>query len=155
MRLHELCQKLTPINTNYVNLPIQEGFDWTQLVDAPFFELYLVVFRSIRRATADQALLKEHDDRAYEEAVRAGGLLRYFKGQVNERRECLSFCLWESREQAKVAAGGCSHQVAARIWTEMYEVYDLERYLLGRTGDGTVTFRSLVADHARSSAAAG
>ena len=152
--LYESCQKLASINTNYADFPIEEGFDWARLSDAPFYELYLVVFRSVRRAAADPALLKEYDDRAYEEAVRAGGLLRYFKGQVNERRECLSFCLWESRNQARAAAGGCSHQAAAGIWTEMYEVYDLERYLLTKAGDGAVTFRPLAADHAESSAAA-
>jgi hypothetical protein len=58
------------------------------------------VFRSVRRATAELGLLKEHDDRAFEAALEAGGLLRYFKGQMNQRRECLSFCLWERKEQA-------------------------------------------------------
>ena len=54
-------------------------------------QLYLVVFRSVRRPEADLVLLREHDDRAYEEALQAGGLLRYFKGHANERGECLSF----------------------------------------------------------------
>ena len=58
------------------------------------------VFRSVRRAAADLARLKEHDDQAYAAALEAGGLLRYFKGEVNGHRECLSFCLWERKEQA-------------------------------------------------------
>ncbi|CAN5714174.1 hypothetical protein BH24ACT22_BH24ACT22_10890 [soil metagenome] len=150
-RLEAACQKLAPIHPDYANLPIEDGFNWTFCLHGASFErLYLVVFRSVRRPTADLDLLKEYDDMAYEEARQSGGLLRYFKGQSNERRECLSFCLWESREQAREAAGGSSHQVAAGIWTEMYEVYDLERYLLTKSGDGDVVLEPLVADHARS-----
>ena len=55
----------------------------------------------MRRVTAELRLLKEHDDRAFKAALKAGGLLRYFKGEMNQRRECLSFCLWGSREQAR------------------------------------------------------
>jgi hypothetical protein len=35
--------------------------------------LYLVVFRSVRRPKADLDLLREHDDRAYAEALESGG----------------------------------------------------------------------------------
>jgi hypothetical protein len=58
----------------------------------------------MRRPSADLDLLREHDDRAYEKALQSGGLLRYFKGEANEQRECLSFCLWETRGQAMRAA---------------------------------------------------
>jgi hypothetical protein len=102
-----------------------------------------VVFRSVRRATADLGLLKEHDDRAYEAALEAGGLLRYFRGEMNERRECLSFCLWESREQAVAAAGGASHRNAARVTAKMYESYTLERYELTSDGAAGLLFRWL------------
>jgi hypothetical protein len=96
--LYEACRQISPIKQDYANLPIEEGFDWSSsLGDIPFDRLYLVVFRSVRRPTADLRLLKEHDDRAYEAAREAGGLLRYFRGEMNEHRECLSFCLWASR----------------------------------------------------------
>jgi hypothetical protein len=72
--------------------------------------------------------LQEYDDKAYAEALEAGGLLRYFRGSMNERGECLSFCLWESRQQARRAAGGASHREAAEITAEMYQSYVLERY---------------------------
>jgi heme-degrading monooxygenase HmoA len=133
--LYEACQQLTPINPDFANLPIEEGFNWSScLEEACFDRLYLVVFRSLRRATADPDLLREYDDRAHADAKVAGGLLFYFKGLMNERRECLSFCLWESREQARRVAGGASHREAAAITAKMYESYTLERYELIRQG---------------------
>jgi hypothetical protein len=140
--LFEACQRISPINPAYANLPIEEGFNWSLcLDDARFEELYLVVFRSVRRPAADLDLLKEHDDRAYEEAVEAGGLLRYFKGEVNGRGECLSFCLWESRERAVTASASASHRKAARTTAQIYESYTVERYELARGEAGDVVFR--------------
>jgi hypothetical protein len=144
--LYEGCQRLCPIDPAYVNLPIEEGFNWSScLSDARFEGLYLVVFRSVRRAAADLALLTEHDDQAYGAALEAGGLLRYFKSEVNGRRECLSFCLWESREQALAASGCATHRRAAQLSAEMYESYELERYDLVKTG-GSLVFRPLEGD---------
>ena len=129
--LHRACQQISPMHPDYATRPIQDGFDWaSSLAGCPFDRLYLVVFRSVRRSTADLDLLREHDDRAYAEALRSGGLLRYFKGNANERRECLSFCLWETREQAIEAAGAASHRSAAGISVRMYESYVLDRYWL-------------------------
>jgi hypothetical protein len=141
--LYEACRRIFPINPDYANLPIEEGFDFPARLDGfPFDRLYLVAFRSVRRPDADLKLLKEHDDRAYEAALEAGGLLRYFKGEMNERRECLSFCLWESREKALEAAGGASHRTAASVTAQMYESYTLERYELVKGARGLI-FRRL------------
>lgn len=129
--LHRACQQISPIHPDYATRPIQEGFDWAStLAGSRFDRLYLVVFRSVRLPTADLEVLREYDDRAYAEALESGGLLRYFKGTMNERRECLSFCLWETREQAVKAAGASSHQSAAGISVRMYESYLLDRYWL-------------------------
>jgi len=143
--LHEACQRVFPIHPNYAVLPIQTGFDWSALSGCSFDGLYLVVFRSMRRMTADLDLLREYDDRAYEEAVGSGGLLHYFKGDADEQNQCLSFCLWESREDARRAAGGKMHGEAARITTEMYESYLLERYELtsGEDIEAELVFRRL------------
>jgi hypothetical protein len=129
--VHTACQQICPIYPDYATRPVQEGFSWySSLAGCAFERLYLVVFRSVRRPSADLALLSEHDDRAYEKALQSGGLLRYFKGEANERGECLSFCLWETREQAIEAAGAASHQSAAEISVRMYESYVLDRYWL-------------------------
>jgi hypothetical protein len=144
--LVQACRRLSPIHSDYATLPIQEGFDWYPcLADVHFDRLYLIVFRSVRRATADLELLREYDDKAYDEALEAGGLLHYFRGSMNERRQCLSFCLWESPEQARRASGGTSHRAAAGLAAKMYESYALERYDLLRVGGlkGDLVFRRL------------
>ncbi len=129
--LHLACGRISPLYPDYATRPIEDGFNWSSaLAGCRFEKLYLVVFRSVRRPKADLDLLREHDDRAHAEALEGGGLLRYFKGQANERRECLSFCLWEIREQARGAAGAASHRSAAGISVEMYESYVLDRYWL-------------------------
>ena len=129
--MHRACQRISTLYPDYATRPIQDGFSWSSsLVGCPFERLYLVVFRSVRRPNADLALLHEHDARAYAEALESGGLLRYFKGEANERGECLSFCLWESRQHAIEAAGAASHRSAARISAQVYESYVLDRYWL-------------------------
>jgi len=143
--LYEACQQLSPIHPDYATLPIQEGFNWSSsLGDARFERLYLVVFRSLLRETADLELLYEYDELAHGEASEAGGLVFYFRGVTNERGESLSFCLWESREQARRASGGPSHRTAMGIVTEMYESYTLERYDLLKVGGtkGSFVFRA-------------
>jgi hypothetical protein len=128
---HRACQRISPIYPDYVTRLIQDGFSWSSaLAGCAFKRLYLVVFRSVRRPSADLELLREHDNRAYEKALDSGGLLRYFKGEANERGECLSFCLWERREQAIEAAGAAAHRSAAALSGRMYESYALDRYWL-------------------------
>jgi len=129
--VHRACQQICPIFPDYATRPIQDGFSWSSsLAGCAFERLYLVVFRSVRRVSADLNLLREHDDCAYEDALESGGLLRYFKGEANEQRECVSFCLWETRRQAIEAAGAASHQSAADITVRMYDSYVLDRYWL-------------------------
>jgi hypothetical protein len=129
--LHRACQQICPLYPDYATRPIQDGFSWSSsLAGCAFERLYLVVFRSVRRPSADLDLLREHDDRAYEKALESGGLLRYFKGEANERGECLSFCLWETREQAIEASGASAHRSAAAISVGMYESFVLDRYWL-------------------------
>ena len=128
--LHTACRRISPRHPDYATLPIEDGFNWSSLSFCDFEQLYLVVFRSLRRPEVDLDLLLEHDDRAYEEALASGGLLRYFKGQANERGDCLSFCLWETGEQARKAAASASHRSAASITAQTYLSYTLERYLL-------------------------
>ena len=135
---YEACQQISPRHEDNAMLPIEDAFDWSSLSFCDFEQLYLVVFRSLRLPEADLDLLREHDDRAYEEALASGGLLRYFKGQANERGDCLSFCLWETGEQARKAAASASHGSAASITAQTYLSYVLERYWLKKVEERVV-----------------
>src|ERR687889_2862597 len=126
--LYGACQQISPRHRDYARLSIEDGFHWSSLYCCHFERLYLVVFRSVWQPEGDRDLLRELDDHAYEEALKSGGLLRYFKGQANERGECLSFCLWETREQARQAADAASHRSAAGASAQMYLSFSLERH---------------------------
>jgi hypothetical protein len=136
--LYETCQQISPRHPDYATLSIEDGFDWSYLSCCHFERLYLVAFRSVWQLEADLDLLRELDDRAYEEALKSGGLLRYFKGQANERGECLSFCLWETREQARQAADAPSHRSAAGVSAHMYISYSIDRYWIRKVGEKLV-----------------
>jgi hypothetical protein len=128
--------RLAPVSDRYAVLPVADAFDWTdvarQLGDG---EWYLVVFRSIRRADADEARLTIYDDRAHAEAAGAPGFVHYFKGPAAADSSCLSFCLWTSRAEARAAAGRPDHIEAVALIAEMYELYTLEFLrVTGRSG---------------------
>jgi hypothetical protein len=127
---------LAPVSETYATLPVAAAFDWTdvgtQLGDG---EWYLVVFRSIRRADADERRLAEYDDRAHHEAQSAPGFVHYFKGPAASDRSCLSFCMWTSRAEARAAAGRPDHVEAVSVLNEMYAAYALEFLrVTGRAG---------------------
>jgi hypothetical protein len=136
--LYEACQRISPKHSDYATRSIEDGFNWSSLSRCLFDRLYLVVFRSVRRPEADLDLLHYHDDRAFEEALKSGGLLHYFKGHANEQNECLSFCLWETRKQARHAADAASHRSAIEISAQMYLSYSLERYWIRKVGEKLV-----------------
>jgi hypothetical protein len=127
---------LAPVSDAYATLPVAEAFDWSavgrQLGEG---EWYLVVFRSVRRADADEIRLTEADDRAHHEAQASPGFIHYFKGPAACDRSCLSFCLWTSRGDARAAAGRPEHVAAVSVLGEMYETYTLEFLrVTGRAG---------------------
>jgi len=121
--------RLVPAAQDYASRPVASAFNWTECVapDATG-EWYLVAFRSVLRASASEARLLEFDDRAFEEASGAPGFVHYLRGPIDERRQCLSFCLWDSRAQARAAAGRPAHLEATGIAHAMYERYALEFY---------------------------
>lgn len=118
---------LTPVSNRYATLPVSDAFDWhgvgRQLGDG---EWYLVAFRSIRKPGADEARLTDYDERAHQEAAGSAGYVHYFKGPVGTDDTCLSFCLWNSRAEARAAAGKPDHVEAVSLLNEMYAAYTLE-----------------------------
>ena len=127
---------LAPVSEDYASLPIADAFDWSRVGrELGTGEWYLVAFRSIRRADADEIRLAEFDDRAHHEAQSAPGFVHYFKGPAAADGSCLSFCLWTSRAEARAAAGRPDHRNAITVINEMYERNVLEFLrVTGRAG---------------------
>jgi hypothetical protein len=136
---------LKPITPDYPTLPIAEAFNWSDALSSlESGEWYLVVFRSIRKEFANTQMLTEYDDRAHREALEGEGLLFYFQGQLNGRRECLSFCAWQNQQQAQAGARLPLHRAAASIAANMYDEYHLERYQIHKeSATGTISFTQL------------
>jgi hypothetical protein len=128
---------LEPVSEAYATLPVADAFDWSRVArQLGEGEWYLVVFRSIRRAGADETRLAEFDDRAHHEAQSAPGFVHYFKGPAAPDRSCLSFCFWTGRAEARAAATRPAHTEAVSVLDEMYERYALELLrVTGRAGE--------------------
>lgn len=134
-------QRLAPVSDRYATLPVAEAFTWDAcLPTVPPGEWYMVAFRSIRRAGADEDRLTAYDDLAHAEAEEAPGFVHYFKGPTNQRGECMSFCLWTTRAEARAASGRPAHVEAAALTFESYAQYRLEFHRVRRVAGGGFTF---------------
>ncbi len=123
--------RLQPVPELYATLPIDQAFDWDACADlGTEGEWYLVCFRSVRSADADERLLTELDDAAHDEAVSSPGFVHYFKGATTATRNCLSFCIWKSRDAARAASARPLHRRATSVTSVMYASYRLELYRL-------------------------
>lgn len=145
----DALEYLTPTSDAYATMPVAQAFDWRAAGEAlGTGEWYMVVFRSVRRADADEATLTLHDERAHDEASRSAGYIHYFKGPLSADGTCLSFCIWSSRADARAAAGKPVHAEAASLVAQMYERYSLEFLRLRRTENGPLTFEPYDPVHA-------
>ncbi|KAF7159576.1 hypothetical protein CNMCM6106_006892 [Aspergillus hiratsukae] len=131
-----LAQALTilrPVRADYATAPYADSFNWSDvfafLRDLSIREghswsrtrFYVVVFRSTLAASADAERLYELDARSHQEAVASGGLLKYWFGTKNARRENLATCIWRSREDAHRGGTGPWHRKARGAARELYE----------------------------------
>src|SRR3954463_12474243 len=136
----DLLQRLEPASDRYATLPIADAFNWqsatAELGDG---EWYLVAFRSVRRAGADEDRLTRFDDLAHNEATSSAGFVHYYKGPAATDGTCLSFCLWQTRADARAAAGRPDHVRAVSLIDEMYESYTLEFHRVSREAGGPLT----------------
>jgi hypothetical protein len=137
----DVLQRLEPVSEGYATLPVAQAFTWgestAELGDG---EWYLVAFRSVRRAEADEERLTHYDELAHQEAAAAPGFVHYFKGPRAADGSCLSFCLWDSRADARAAAGKPLHVQAVSLIDEMYASYTLEFLRVTRTDGGPLAF---------------
>ncbi|KAJ0424666.1 hypothetical protein BJY00DRAFT_276114 [Aspergillus carlsbadensis] len=131
--LAQALTALTPIRDDYATGPYTESFNWTavfkklhELAAAEGYawkreRFYVVAFRSILNADADGDRLHLLDERSHAEAVASGGLLKYWFGSKNAKRENLATCVWRSREDARAGGTGPWHAKARGAAKEMYE----------------------------------
>ncbi|KAL4969085.1 uncharacterized protein BDV14DRAFT_166269 [Aspergillus stella-maris] len=124
---------LEPTRPDYATAPYIDSFDWPGVVSKlqslaaeenfswQRTSFYVVAFRSILRADADGDRLHLLDERSHAEAVKSGGLLKYWFGSKNERRENLATCVWRSREDARAGGTGPWHAQARGAARTMYE----------------------------------
>lgn len=129
---------LAPIGSGYARLPVADAFNWPDcaaVIDPG--EWYLVAFRSVVKLGADLDRLRDFDDNAHHEASGAPGFVHYFKGPLDTDGSCLSFCLWNSRAEARAAAGLSHHRAAVTIIGETYSQYNLEFLRVRRSAIAT------------------
>jgi hypothetical protein len=140
-RSHPRFDRLVPVSDRYATLPVADAFTWDACEpDVESGEWYMVAFRSIRRPDVDEGRLTSHDDWAHAEAMDAPGFVHYFKGPTQPDGRCMSFCLWDSRVEARAAAGRPAHTQAAALTHEAYAEYTLEFHRVIRVADGGFTF---------------
>ena len=140
-RPHPGFDRLAPVNDRYAGLPVADAFTWAACAEAVEpGEWYMVAFRSTRMAGVDEASLTAHDDWAHAEAMDAPGFVHYFKGPTCSDGRCMSFCLWDSRAEARAAAGRPSHMAAVAVTHEAYSDYTLEFHRVRRLDGGGFSF---------------
>jgi hypothetical protein len=137
----DLLRQLAPVSEGYASMPVASAFNWEDATaEIGDGEWYLVAFRSVRRADADEVRLTHFDELAHREAATSPGFVHYFKGPAAGDGSCLSFCLWQSRADARAAAGLPDHVLAVSLIDEMYESYALEFHRVTRDAGGPLTF---------------
>jgi hypothetical protein len=83
----------------------------------------------------------------------APGFVHYLKGPTTADGRCMSFCLWDSRAEARAASGRPAHTEAAALTHEAYAQYTLEFHRVRRLeGDGGFTFEPYDATRSRRAA---
>src|SRR3954462_15034452 len=133
--------RLLPVSDRYASLPVADAFTWADCAATVRpGEWYMVAFRSRRKGGVDEDRLTAYDDWAHHEAMKAPGCVHYFKGPTQADGLCMSFCLWDSRAEAREAAGRPAHTQAAALTHEAYAEYRLEFHRVRRLPDGTFTF---------------
>jgi hypothetical protein len=133
--------RLLPVSDRYASLPVADAFTWAACAgQVQPGEWYMVAFRSRRKPGVDEDRLTAYDDWAHHEAMKAPGFAHYFKGPTQADGLCMSFCLWDSRAEAREAAGRPAHTQAAALTHEAYAEYRLEFHRVRRLTDGTFTF---------------
>ncbi|KAL8933986.1 MAG: hypothetical protein Q9216_006126 [Gyalolechia sp. 2 TL-2023] len=138
---------LTPTTPAYATSPYIDSFNWdavvTYLAAATKSEtfhwteqyFYIVVFRSQIPPSTDRSHLAELDKAAHIEAMKSGGLLKYWFGTPDVDGRNVATCVWRRREDAAPGSSGEGHKAAMRATIKMYSEWNIERLKLVVTED--------------------
>ncbi|KAL6717873.1 hypothetical protein ACLMJK_003958 [Lecanora helva] len=151
-----LAQSLTHLSstrTDYATAPYHTSFNWPTVIthlktlshQTPNHQwqhqnFYIIVFRSRIPPTTDRIELGELDQRAHAEAMRSGGLLKYWFGVPDGEGRNLATCIWRHHSDARPASQGPGHKTAARKTISMYNEWRIERLKL-EIGHGVESWR--------------
>ncbi|KAJ5637580.1 hypothetical protein N7490_007459 [Penicillium lividum] len=123
----------TPTREDYATAEYLDSFNWTEVFDilktlseaeghtwtTQIF--YVVAFRSVLKPGVDNDHLHELDAYSHQEATASGGLLKYWFGTKNEKRQNLATCIWRNRNDARLGGRGPWHAKARAAGRELYE----------------------------------
>ncbi|KAL9604485.1 MAG: hypothetical protein Q9219_000450 [cf. Caloplaca sp. 3 TL-2023] len=136
---------LTPVKFTYATSPYIDSFNWdavftslaaavksdksdTSKWEEQFF--YIVVFRSQIPPSTDRSHLAALDKAAHVEAMKSGGLLKYWFGTPDADGRNLATCIWRRREDAAPGSSGEGHKAAMRATIKMYSEWHIDRLKL-------------------------
>ncbi|KAI9659615.1 MAG: hypothetical protein M1831_003696 [Alyxoria varia] len=147
--LAEALAVFKPTRPDYATAAYVDSFNWDEVIAylrelisaAPYSwrseSFYIVVFRSRSVAARDGATLGMLDMNAFEEALKAGGLLRYWCGFADSEGNNLSTCVWTNRAASTGGTCGSKHGSASKHAKQAYANYSLERLTLNINHDAT------------------
>ncbi|KAI9781544.1 MAG: hypothetical protein M1816_002259 [Peltula sp. TS41687] len=133
---------MTSIRTDYATAPYIEAFNWEEvmtnlrwLLKEEAYEwsqrsFYVVVFRSQIPPTTDRSHLSLLDRASHEEAVKGGGLLKYWFGVPDGAGRNLATCVWRDTDDAKRGSAGKGHRRASAATKGLYTEWHIERLQL-------------------------
>ncbi|KAI9810585.1 MAG: hypothetical protein M1826_003507 [Phylliscum demangeonii] len=143
-----LAQSLTTMTAtrpDYATCAYPDAFNWAAIIQRlqhlhllqqphlswPGQAFYIVVFRSRLAPRANRAHLRRLDQAAHAEAMRSGGLLKYWFGSADDDDgRNLATCIWCGAEDVKRALGGEAHRRAAQATRGLYLEWMIERWKL-------------------------
>lgn len=172
--LAKALRVMAPVRSDYATAPYQKSFNWDEVIRT-LKELtittnvhwiqqtfYLVVFRSRVLPSTDRIHLAALDQRSHAEAMRSGGLLKYWFGVPDENYRNLATCeqapssvckhaiddvgIWSTFEDAKAGGRGEGHREAARTTMNLYSEWRVER-LKFEIGENTTEWSIRSWDH--------
>ncbi|KAI5818625.1 hypothetical protein BZA77DRAFT_306071 [Pyronema omphalodes] len=133
---------MTPLSPAYATTPYSVAFNFPSILARlrhlsqsinyhyPPSSFYIIVFRSRVNPSTNRQDLGALDEAAHIEAIKSGGLLKYWFGVPDENHRNLATCVWRDREDAKRGGAGEGHRRAMERVRGLYTEWKVERLRL-------------------------